>query len=188
MSHTIRYDSRCCFNVRSKADISQLNLPHGTKKVEKRRTKNSKPDMLRSKASSVLDPPHPTKVPGYASSCGGGCCSDAIVMLYYLSCYLESIRPPPCVPSPLPTAINREFFRRRDARCYSLAGDVYRHNFYRVESRPCAPVSSPSACTEYIDLVIGNKSKHAPAHKVATDAAYTLNWKCRWLRINKYPK
>ena len=27
---TIRYDMRCYFNVRSKADISQLNLPHGT--------------------------------------------------------------------------------------------------------------------------------------------------------------
>jgi len=27
---TIRYDRRCCFNVRSKADMSQLNLPHGT--------------------------------------------------------------------------------------------------------------------------------------------------------------
>jgi len=26
----IRYDTRCCFNVRSKADTSQLNLPHGT--------------------------------------------------------------------------------------------------------------------------------------------------------------
>jgi len=26
---TIRYDTRCYFNVRSKADISQLNLPHG---------------------------------------------------------------------------------------------------------------------------------------------------------------
>jgi len=26
---TIRYDARCYFNVRSKADISQLNLPHG---------------------------------------------------------------------------------------------------------------------------------------------------------------
>jgi len=26
----IRYDMRCYFNVRSKADISQLNLPHGT--------------------------------------------------------------------------------------------------------------------------------------------------------------
>ena len=24
----IRYDTRCYFNVRSKADISQLNLPH----------------------------------------------------------------------------------------------------------------------------------------------------------------
>jgi len=26
----IRYDTRCYFNVRSKADISQLNLPHRT--------------------------------------------------------------------------------------------------------------------------------------------------------------
>ena len=26
----IRYDTRCYFNVRSKADISQLNLPHGS--------------------------------------------------------------------------------------------------------------------------------------------------------------
>ena len=32
---------RCCFNVRSKADRSQLNRPNGTKnyKVEKRKTK-----------------------------------------------------------------------------------------------------------------------------------------------------
>ena len=28
-SMMIRYDTRCYFNVRSKADISQLNLPHG---------------------------------------------------------------------------------------------------------------------------------------------------------------
>ena len=27
---TIRYDTRCCFNVRSKADMSQLNPQHGT--------------------------------------------------------------------------------------------------------------------------------------------------------------
>ena len=36
----IRYDTRRCFNVRSKYDIlSQLNLPHGTKKqkVEKKK-------------------------------------------------------------------------------------------------------------------------------------------------------
>jgi len=26
---TIRYDMRCYYNVRSKADISRLNLPHG---------------------------------------------------------------------------------------------------------------------------------------------------------------
>jgi len=25
----IRYDTRCYFDVRSKADMSQLNLPHG---------------------------------------------------------------------------------------------------------------------------------------------------------------
>ena len=25
----IRHDTRCYFNVRSKADMSQLNLPHG---------------------------------------------------------------------------------------------------------------------------------------------------------------
>jgi len=30
LSGTIRYDTRCYFNVRSKADISQLNLPHGS--------------------------------------------------------------------------------------------------------------------------------------------------------------
>jgi len=28
-SYTIRYDTRCYFNVRSKADMSRLNLPHG---------------------------------------------------------------------------------------------------------------------------------------------------------------
>jgi len=27
---TIRYDTRCYFNVRSKANMSQLNIPHGT--------------------------------------------------------------------------------------------------------------------------------------------------------------
>ena len=26
----LRYDTRCYFNVRSKADMSQLSLPHGT--------------------------------------------------------------------------------------------------------------------------------------------------------------
>jgi len=28
--YQIRYDTRCYFNVRSKANMSQLNLPHGT--------------------------------------------------------------------------------------------------------------------------------------------------------------
>jgi len=30
LSLAIRYDTRCYFNVRSKADMSQRNLPHGT--------------------------------------------------------------------------------------------------------------------------------------------------------------
>jgi len=36
---TIRYDTRWYFNVRSKADMSQLNLPHGkttTKSVQQK--------------------------------------------------------------------------------------------------------------------------------------------------------
>ena len=32
----IRYDTRCYFNVRSKADMSQLNLPHGTEPTTKK--------------------------------------------------------------------------------------------------------------------------------------------------------
>jgi len=39
---TLRYDTRCYFNVRSKAGISQLNLPHGTdnqKSVKQKKTK-----------------------------------------------------------------------------------------------------------------------------------------------------
>ena len=31
-STTLRYDTRCYFNVRSKADTSRLNVPHGTDK------------------------------------------------------------------------------------------------------------------------------------------------------------
>ena len=30
LHYFISHDTRCYFNVRSKADISQLNLPHGT--------------------------------------------------------------------------------------------------------------------------------------------------------------
>jgi len=48
----IRYDTRCYFSVRSKADMSQHNLPHGTNKpksVKKRKKlKSKKTDMLRS--------------------------------------------------------------------------------------------------------------------------------------------
>ena len=31
LEQAIRYDTKCYFNVRLKADVSQLNLPHGTK-------------------------------------------------------------------------------------------------------------------------------------------------------------
>ena len=46
----IRYDTRCYFNVRSKADISQVNLPHGTNNYKGEKKKNWKveTDMLRS--------------------------------------------------------------------------------------------------------------------------------------------
>ena len=41
---TLRYDTRCYLNVRSKADMSQLNLPHGNNnqmcKTEKVKSKN----------------------------------------------------------------------------------------------------------------------------------------------------
>ena len=50
MASMIRYDTRCYFNVRSKADISQLNLPHGTdnyKSVKREKLKSKKTDMLR---------------------------------------------------------------------------------------------------------------------------------------------
>ena len=41
---TIRYDQRCYFNVRSKANMSQLNLPHGptTKKCKNRKKTKSR--------------------------------------------------------------------------------------------------------------------------------------------------
>ena len=41
---------RCYFNVQSKADMSQLNLPHGTNNytVENRKTKEQNTGMLRS--------------------------------------------------------------------------------------------------------------------------------------------
>ena len=42
---TIRYDTRCYFNVRSTANTSQLNLPHGNRQLKKcknRKTKKKK--------------------------------------------------------------------------------------------------------------------------------------------------
>jgi len=49
----LRCDTRCYFNVRSKADISQLNLPHGNRQLKKcknreKKLKSKKMDMLRS--------------------------------------------------------------------------------------------------------------------------------------------
>jgi len=35
---TIRYDTRCYFNVRSKANMSQLNLPHGNRQLKSVKT------------------------------------------------------------------------------------------------------------------------------------------------------
>jgi len=39
-SRTIRYDTRCYFHVRSKGDMNQLNLPHGTKNYGSGKQKN----------------------------------------------------------------------------------------------------------------------------------------------------
>jgi len=39
-THKIRYDTRCYFNVQSKADMSQLNLPHGTNNYKVAKQKN----------------------------------------------------------------------------------------------------------------------------------------------------
>jgi len=36
----IRYDTRCHFNVRSKADMSQLNLPHENTTKSAKKQKN----------------------------------------------------------------------------------------------------------------------------------------------------
>ena len=39
---TIRYDTRCYFNVRSKANMSQLNLPHGNRQLKNVKTEKTK--------------------------------------------------------------------------------------------------------------------------------------------------
>ena len=39
---TIRYDTSCYFNVRSKADMSQLNLPHGNRQLKSVKQKKIK--------------------------------------------------------------------------------------------------------------------------------------------------
>jgi len=44
----IQYDMRCYFNVQSKADMNQPNLPHGTNKYKIGITEKLKKGMLRS--------------------------------------------------------------------------------------------------------------------------------------------
>jgi len=39
---TIRYDTRCYINVRSKANMSQLNLPHGNRQLKSVKTEKLK--------------------------------------------------------------------------------------------------------------------------------------------------
>ena len=41
-ANEVRYDTRCYFNVNSKADISQLNLPHGTTTKIEEKVKSKK--------------------------------------------------------------------------------------------------------------------------------------------------
>ena len=57
---TIRYDTRCYFNVRSKADMSQLNLytarNRQLKSVKTEKLKSKKTDMIRSKVNSLGNP------------------------------------------------------------------------------------------------------------------------------------
>ena len=38
----VRFDTRCYFNVRSVADVSQLNLPHGTTSEKWKNRKKTK--------------------------------------------------------------------------------------------------------------------------------------------------
>ena len=60
VKNRVQYDTRCYFNVRSKAEISQLNLPHGNRQLKKcknrRKLKSKKTDMLRSKVNSLENP------------------------------------------------------------------------------------------------------------------------------------
>jgi len=49
----VQYDTRRYFHVRSKADTSQLNLPHGTATTKKCKKEKVKTDMLRSNSKSL---------------------------------------------------------------------------------------------------------------------------------------
>jgi len=48
----LRYDTRCYFNVRSKADMSQLNLPHGL--ARNRQLKSVKTEKVKTKNAGML--------------------------------------------------------------------------------------------------------------------------------------
>ena len=51
----MRYDTRSYFNVRSKADVSQLNLPHGNKKSGERKAKKSTGKQPGESVESVIE-------------------------------------------------------------------------------------------------------------------------------------
>jgi len=59
VSDTTRYDTRCYFNVRSKADMSQLNIPHGTNNTEKWKTEKLKSKKTDMSEVSVNSPENP---------------------------------------------------------------------------------------------------------------------------------
>ena len=54
-----KYDTRCYFNVRSKADISQLNLLHGTKNYKVEKTEKLKSKKQICSEVSVNNPGNP---------------------------------------------------------------------------------------------------------------------------------
>ena len=58
-SDTVRYDTRCYFNVQSKADMSHLNLPHGTNNKKSAKTEKLKSKRRVCLAVSVNSPGNP---------------------------------------------------------------------------------------------------------------------------------
>ena len=58
-SDTVRYDTRCYFNVQSKADMSHLNLPHRTNNKKSGKTEKLKSKRRVCSAVSVNSPGNP---------------------------------------------------------------------------------------------------------------------------------